>query len=120
MTNQTASDDKLRAELEKHIPFSWHSGTCIIWNEPNSTSADCDCPTLHERLDSLVAAVQQLRGEWEAKYRDSEQNRLFSILRHLGVKHNAKDIVRLRREWDASAAQEALRKAQPPTKEAKG
>jgi hypothetical protein len=68
---------------------------------------------LDKALDEAVlprrkAAIQQLiareRKAAAKEARDSEQNRLFAVLRHLHIKHDAKQIVRVRDEWDRTAA----------------
>jgi hypothetical protein len=59
MTADTPRQDgELRKQLIASIPFSWHSGSCVIWNVPDSTPDDCDCPTLHEQLDAILKIFQ--------------------------------------------------------------
>lgn len=44
---------------------------------------------LREGIKSLIYRTQ-----------DSEQNKLFAIMRHLGIEHDAKEIMRVRKDWD--------------------
>ena len=44
-------------------------------------------------------AMQVLIDEYEEYIRDSEQNQIFAILRHLKIKHNSKEIMAVRKDW---------------------
>jgi len=44
-------------------------------------------------------ALQVLLDEHEKYIRDSEQNQIFAILRHLKIKHDAKAIMEVRKNW---------------------
>lgn len=66
--------------------------------------------------------VGRLISQEVEKSRDSEQNRIFAVLRHLdfyGMKHTATNIMKVRKTWDESAERQrraALLRRQTITK----
>jgi hypothetical protein len=69
-------------------------------------------------IDRRIAELQKEKARTPVKLprseewiRESERNGLFSVMRHLGIKFDAKAVVKLRNQWDESAKAEAVRKA---------
>lgn len=52
-----------------------------------------------QAIEAIQAHYKAEREEAERLARNSEQNRLFALMRYLGVEHNAKDIMRLYKKW---------------------
>jgi hypothetical protein len=64
----------------------------------NGTVRDLD--TLIIDREKSAQAIMAVFEESEAEIRDSEQNSIFAVLRHLGVEHDAKAIMKVRKDWD--------------------
>lgn len=55
-------------------------------------------------VKEATKAIEALITEQVRLARDSERNRVLAELRHFGYKHDAKKMMKLRKEWEATAA----------------
>jgi hypothetical protein len=56
-------------------------------------------PTIKE----LLSLIKEENKRTELMTRDSEQNRIFAVLRHLNIPHNSKQIMAVRKTWEDRA-----------------
>lgn len=67
-------------------------------------------PKYHNRTVEHTDRLMAMADEAELKIRDSERNHIFSVMRSLGIKFDQKAVMKLHKEWEASAAAELARK----------
>lgn len=80
---------------------SWIETLLIEKFEP---TCDKDCHELHFH-DDVRKAVQAIEAEL-VRIKDGEQNTLFAVMRHLGIEHDAKAIMRVRNQWKRQAQEQ--------------